>query len=205
MTERRRWTLAQDDRRLDFYEREAETYVARGQEPQRRQLDAFLSLLPPDAYILELGCGAGQDSAYMLSKGFRVRPTDGTPEIARLAGRRLGVPVATLLFDDLDEVSTYDGIWANACLLHVPRADLPAVIARIYTALKSGAPFHASYKAGEADGRDQFGRYFNYPSGDWLRELYSAFGWREIAFRAYTGGGFDQRPTDWLHVTAIKG
>ena len=33
-------------------------------------------------------------------------------------------PVETLLFHDLDEVEAYDGVWANACLLHVPRDEL---------------------------------------------------------------------------------
>ena len=54
-------------------------------------------------------------------RGFDVTPTDGSPEMAEVASRRLGRPVGTLLFHDLDEVEAYDGVWANACLLHVPR------------------------------------------------------------------------------------
>ena len=60
----------------------------------------------------------------MLARGLR-RPSD-----RRIAGngrgrsRRLGRPVETLLFHDLDEVEAYDGVWANACLLHVPRDEL---------------------------------------------------------------------------------
>jgi hypothetical protein len=45
-----------------------------------RRLDDFLSMLPPGAAVLELGCG--QDSEYMLSRGFRVTPTDGSAELA---------------------------------------------------------------------------------------------------------------------------
>ena len=40
-----------------------------------------------------------------------------------VASRRLGRPVGTLLFHDLDAVEAYDGVWANACLLHVPEID----------------------------------------------------------------------------------
>ena len=65
--------------------------------------------MPPGATILELGCGAGADSAEMLAKGFDVRPTDGSPEMADVASRRLGRPVETLLFHDLDAVEAYDG------------------------------------------------------------------------------------------------
>ena len=44
--------------------------------------------------------------------------------MAEEASRRLGRAVGTLLFHDLDEVEVYDGVWANACLLHVPRRSL---------------------------------------------------------------------------------
>ncbi len=199
----RRQMAAQDDRTLNFYTREAAAYTTRVQGASERRLQHFLAGLPAGGVVLELGCGAGQDSEFMIARGFAVRPTDGTPEIARAAERRLGIPVATLLFDELDESETCDGIWANACLLHVPRADLAAILKRIHAALKPGGVFHASFKAGRAEGRDQFDRYYNYPSEAWLRELYGAFDW-EIAIEAGFGSGFDNKPTDWLYVTAIR-
>ena len=48
-------------------------------------------------------------------------PTDGSPEMAAVASKHLGRTVETLLFHELDEVEAYDAVWANACLLHVPR------------------------------------------------------------------------------------
>ena len=81
----------------------------------------FLNLLPPQARILELGCGGGRDAAVMIAAGFDVDPTDGTPEIVRIAEERLGRPVRVVHFDKLDALETYDAVWANASLLHVPR------------------------------------------------------------------------------------
>ena len=127
-----------DQRTLRFYAQEAGAYTSRGQVTNLRYIEPFLAMLPPKASILELGCGAGQDTELMIAKGFKVCPTDGTPEIAKAAERRLGIPVATLLFGDLDEDSTYDGIWANACLLHVPKAELSGILGRIHRALKIG-------------------------------------------------------------------
>ena len=196
--------MAHDPTTIDFYGQEVAAYTSRGQAPARRRLDAFLAALPPGASILELGCGAGQDSEYMIAKGFDVRPTDGTPAMAQAAQRRLGVPVATLLFGDLNEVGTRNGIWANACLLHTPRVELPAIIGRIHAALKAGGVFYASFKAGEAEGRDQFDRYYNYPSEGWLRTLYAALPWRDVVIEAEAGSGYDRKPTDWLHVTATR-
>lgn len=196
--------MTQDDRTLSFYTQKASAYASRAEYLNTKHIEAFLSLLPAGAVILELGCGAGRDSEFMINRGFMVRPTDGTPELARAAEQRLGMPVATLLFADLNEQSTCDGIWANACLLHVPREDLPDILPKIHAALKTGGAFYASFKAGEIEGRDQFNRYYNYPSESMLREWYAASAWADVTISAEKGGGYDGRPTDWLHVVAIK-
>ena len=102
-----------DDDTLQFYRRNAEAYAKREITSRQTRLNRFLALLPPGAAILELGCGAGGDSAEMLARGFDVSPTDGSPEMAEVASRRLGRAVATLLFHDLDELEAYDGVWAD--------------------------------------------------------------------------------------------
>lgn len=193
-----------DTTTLEFYAREADAYTTRGEQALHTQLGTFLSRLKPGATILELGCGAGQDSEVMLAKGFDVHPTDGTPEIAEAAAKRLGIPVATLLFEDIDTRQAYDGIWANACLLHVPRAALGDILGRIHTALKDGGVFYASFKAGKEEGRDRFDRYFNYPSEAWLRSVYAQYPWSSVSIESAQGGGYDKKPTEWLRVTAIR-
>jgi len=187
-----------------FYEKNAQTYVQHAVAPSRQRLDPFLELLPCEAEILELGCGNGRDSAEMLSRGFRVTPTDGIAEIAAEASRRLNMPVPVVRFDEIEAVSAFDGIWANACLLHVPRTDLPDVFYRIHRALRPGGVFYASFKAGEAEGHDALGRYFNYPSEDWLKALCETSLWRTLAFDTHHGGAYDGQPTDWLHLLAVK-
>jgi 2-polyprenyl-3-methyl-5-hydroxy-6-metoxy-1,4-benzoquinol methylase len=129
-----------DDETLQFYRSNAAAYAAR-EIAKHARLTRFLALLPAGAKILELGCGAGGDSAQMLACGFEVRPTDGSPELAAEASRRLGRPVETLLFQDLDEVEAYDGVWANACLLHVPRPELAHVLTLIWRSLKPSGHF----------------------------------------------------------------
>ncbi|MGO7420536.1 SAM-dependent methyltransferase, partial [Rhizobium ruizarguesonis] len=57
------------ERTSAFYEENAETYANRARSLPKQRLDAFLAGLAPGAAILELGCGGGQDSAYMLSQG----------------------------------------------------------------------------------------------------------------------------------------
>ena len=195
-----------DEETLQFYRDNAEAYAGREITSRQARLTAFLALLPPGAAILELGCGAGGDTAEMLARGFNVLPTDGSPEMADVASGRLGRRVETLLFHDLDDVETYEGVWANACLLHVPRPELAGVLARIRRALKPAGFFLASYKTGDADGRDTLNRYYNYPSPDWLRATYAKAGkWRSLSIEGGEVRGFDDKMASMLFVVAQKG
>src|SRR5579872_2783461 len=164
-----------DDATLQFYRDNAASYAAWAKAPSTR-LTNFLAMLPPGGSILELGCGAGNHAAEMLSRGFAVRATDGSPEMAEEASRRLNHPVEVMRFDELDDHDAYHGVWASACLLHVPRDELGAILARIHRALRDDGVFYASYKIGESDGRDSLGRYYNYPSPEWLEATYAASG-----------------------------
>jgi SAM-dependent methyltransferase len=194
-----------DEETLRFYSSNARAYAGR-EIAKHTRLTRFLALLPPGAKVLELGCGAGAASAEMIARGFDVEPTDGSPEMAAEASRRLGRQVATLLFHDLSKVETFDGVWANACLLHVPRSELGQVLARIWRALKpGGGHFYASFKAGEEDGRDTLNRYYNYPSPDWLRATYSSAGdWSSLSIEAGEVKGFDNEWSPMLFVVARK-
>jgi SAM-dependent methyltransferase len=193
-----------DDETLRFYGSNAQAYAKR-EITRHTRLNRFLALLAPGASILELGCGAGADAAEMLGRGFDVCPTDGSPEMASEASRRLGRPVETLLFHDLDKVEAYDGVWANACLLHVPRSELAQVLARIWRALRPAGYFYASFKAGAADGRDTLNRYYNYPPPDWLRANYAEAGsWSSLSIETGEVRGFDDELAAMLFVVARK-
>jgi len=195
---------AVDEPTLQFYRDNALAYAERDIAKHTR-LTRFLALLPHGGTILELGCGAGAASAEMLARGFDVCPTDGSPEMADEAARRLGRPVETLLFHDLDKVEAYDGVWANACLLHVPRDELKQILRLVWRALKPGGHFYASYKTGDADGRDRLDRYYNYPSPEWLRDTYADAGdWSSLSIETGEVKGFDDEWSAMLFVVVGK-
>ena len=190
---------------LRLYATEAPTYAASGPDGTSRFLKPFLSMLPPQAYILELGCGGGKDAAAMLTTGFRVDATEGVPEVAREAEKRLDCPVRVMRFDELDALGTYNAVWAHASLLHVPLAHLPTVLNKIFLALKPGGLHFANYKAGGVEGRDRYGRYFNFPSQEQLLTAYQQGGkWQIISMKAYVGGGYDGRRGPWLALIARR-
>lgn len=196
---------AHDPETLAFYDREAKAYAARRLVKSNPRLDAFIAALAPGAAVLELGCGGGQDAAVMLAAGLALTPTDGSPGLARQAEERLGVPVRLMRFDELDEHGLYDGVWANACLLHVPTAALPDVLTRIWRSLKPGGIFAASYKSGTGDDRDSLGRFYNFPARETLEAAYRAAGaWAGPDIAEGQGGGYDKVERTWLFCTAVK-
>ncbi|MES0879655.1 class I SAM-dependent methyltransferase [Roseibium sp. SCP14] len=195
-----------DDRTLQFYSKEAPVYTASGKGGVSRHLTGFLQRLPSGAKVLELGCGGGRDAEAMIAAGFDVEPTDGTPEIAARAEERLGRPVQVMRFDQLSAEQSYDAVWANAALLHVPRGALPGILARVRTALKPGGGHFASFKGGGREGRDTFGRYFNYLSREDLVECYRQSGdWETVSIVEYPGGGYQSvAEGPWIAITARR-
>jgi hypothetical protein len=113
--------------------------------------------------------------------------------------------VETLRFDELDEYEAFDGVWASACLLHVPRNELSGILGRIRRALKPSGVFYASYKIGGGEGRDSLGRYYNYPSPQWLETTYSSIGaWLTLASDTSVIKSFDEAPATMRHLMVRK-
>ena len=94
----------------------------------------------------------------------------------------------------------------SACLLHVPRDELTGILERIRRALKPDGVFYASFKIGEGDGgRDSLGRYYNYPSPEWLEATYAAAGsWRSLSSDTSKIRGFDGTQATMLHLVKRK-
>ena len=132
--------------------------------------DLFLSYLNEGNSILDLGCGSGRDTKYFLSKGYKVDATDGSEEICKVASDYTGINVKCLLFNELDEIDKYDGIWACASILHLDRDDLIDVFHRIARALKDNGILYTSFKYSEFEGMRN-GRYFT----DFTLESFNEF------------------------------
>ena len=132
--------------------------------------DLFLSYLNEGDSILDFGCGSGRDTKYFLSKGYKVDATDGSEEICKVASDYIGINVKCLLFNKLDEIDKYDGIWACASILHLDRDDLIDVFHRIARALKDNGILYTSFKYSEFEGMRN-GRYFT----DFTLESFNEF------------------------------
>ena len=193
--------MSADPATIAYYEANAPYYrLSSGQAPSRH-LDAFLDRLNAGARLLELGCGAGRDSARIIERGFDLDATDGTPAMARKANERFGIGARVMRFDQLAANEAYDAVWAHACLLHVARADLPQILAAIRAALRPGGWHFANYKLGDGEGRDPLGRLTNLPDEAWLEQVYRDAGFEIAASERYPGKGADGVQRDWYALT----
>ena len=186
----------------EYYERNAEAYsraTVKGRMSTRHEL--FLGGLPKTARILDAGSGAGRDSAFFLRQGHDVSAFDASPTLCRLSRKRTGVATRQLRFQEFDEIEEYDGIWANASLLHVPRVELPDCISRLTRALKPGGLLYMSFKHGSGERVAPDGRFFTDLTSADLRSLIDEVQ-RIRVEKLWDAAGTDVygEPTRWVHV-----
>ena len=122
-------------------------------------LGEFLSRMKEGGTILDYGSGSGRDSAYFLNKGFSVDSLDGSAEMKAQAERLFGIKVKLASFLSLEEKDKYDGIWAQASILHLEEHDLRVALTLIERALKRDGVFYSSFRKGEGDGYEN-GRWY---------------------------------------------
>ena len=166
--------------------------------------DRFLAQLAAGASILDFGCGSGRDTKYFLQHGFAVEATDGSAELCKLASAYTGISVKQMLFDELEAVEKYDGIWACASILHLAWADLVVVMQKMVRAVKDGGVIYTSFKYGQFTG-ERNGRFFTDLDEEGLARLLKEVGGLEVKELCLTG---DVRPgrgeEKWLNVLLTK-
>ncbi len=144
-----------------FYDEHADEFYASTVGADMGALyDAFLPLLPDGARILDAGCGSGRDSRAFLERGYAVTAFDASNEMVARASALLGRPVRRLTFQAMDYAGAFEGVWACASLLHVPRAAFDDVLARLARALVPGGVAFLSFKYGDGE-EERNGRWFN--------------------------------------------
>ena len=145
---------------INYYNQNAENFIANTQNADMHPTqERFLRLLDANTSILDFGCGSGRDTKYFLEKGYQVTATDGSAELCRLASEFIGIKVKEMLFDELDAMNQYDGIWACSSILHLPKKELLPVIQKMCEALKDNGIIYTSFKYGDFEG-ERNGRYF---------------------------------------------
>jgi SAM-dependent methyltransferase len=166
-------------------------------------LDRFLEFIPEGGSILDLGCGSGRDSEYFISMGYDVTALDGSEEMCSLASVHIGKEVLHMSFSEMDFDDVFDGVWANASLLHVPKNEMENILAKIIRSLKQDGILYMTFRYGDFEGIEEERYFTNYRSRE-LKELVAGFEELElIDIKKYK----DVRPEldrEWIHALVRK-
>ena len=197
--------MADIDKTLKYYNENAQSFASGTVSVKFTEVqDKFLEKLNPDAYILDFGCGAGRDTKYFLSRGYQIDAIDGSEQLCRIASEYTEIKVRQMLFQELDEKEKYDGIWACASILHLPKKQLREVLENMYAALKSEGWIYTSFKYGKFEG-ERNGRYFTDFTTDTFKEFIHDMHGLKIEEHWITG---DVRPgrgeEKWLNLLLQK-
>ncbi len=146
---------------VEFYEKNADSFIAQTADVDMAVLyQRFCKHLPPGASVLDAGCGSGRDALAFSLMGFNVVAFDASARMVAAARQRAGVPVHQMTFESMKLDQTFDGIWACASLLHVPKDHLSSTLEHLASFLKTAGVLYASFKYGDKE-REKVGRYFN--------------------------------------------
>ena len=190
---------------IDYYNRNVQDFVDRTVSVDFTRIQkVFLELLPRDARILDFGCGSGRDTKYFLDCGYQVDAMDGSIELCRAASEYTGIHVKRILFQELDEVEKYDGIWACASILHVKKTELPDIIRKMSLATKENGIIYISFKYGDYEG-EKNGRYFTDMTEISMKELLVDFPELKVEKQWITGDvRADRGDERWLNMILRK-
>jgi SAM-dependent methyltransferase len=196
---------------IDAYERSARECVARWNKRQHRRpplLVEWLTGLPVHARLLDLGCGGGQDAGDLSQRGYRVVGVDRASALL-LAGRRryYSLPLVRADLRHLPFQSTsFDGIWAAASLMHLPKQDARRILTDLCRLVRPGGLFAATVTYGV---RSRLvtegwipGRYF----ARWRKEEFARVvrraGWDIVALCVVSNR---ERKGRWINMIARRG
>lgn len=148
--------------------------------------------------ILDFGCGPGRDLAAFRALGHEPVGLEGSPAFAAMAREHSGSEVweQDFLALALPEAS-FDGIFANASLFHVPRRELPRVLRELRATLKPGGVLFASNPRGNNEEGWNGGRYGSYHDLETWRALLGAAGFSELE-HYYRPPGLPLEQQPWL-------
>lgn len=193
--------LAAGDITLATYEATAQRYirVSRPAPVLLAFLDRFADAVG-SGHVLELGSGPGLDAVYLEGRGLRVSRTDAVVafiDLLKAAGYE-----ARLLDARIDELGgPYDGIFANAMLLHLSRAEFNDLLRRARRAVLDTGILAFTVKEGDgaawSEAKLDLPRHFTYWREPALRSVLARTGWAVEVIEQVAG-----RTEPWLYVLA---
>jgi ubiquinone/menaquinone biosynthesis C-methylase UbiE len=122
-------------------------------------LEEFASLLPKNAHVLDVGCGAGiPTTKFLINRGIKVTGIDLSDKMLSLA--RVNVPSAEFIKMDTNQLkfeeNTYNGIVSVYTLFPVPRNNHIQIFKKFFEILKPEGILLINTGISESEGKSYF-------------------------------------------------
>jgi SAM-dependent methyltransferase len=181
----------------EFFDRSIDADMARGHEE-------FTALVRPGGRVLDAGCGSGRDALAFSGMGFQVTAMEASPVLAELARAHTGLPIEVMTFEQVAWRETFDGVWACASLLHVPRAELAGAVGRPREALVADGVLWMSFKYGTEERQAGERRFTDLDEAGGLALLAEVGGLRLISQHVTEDVRTDHGGERWLSLLARR-
>lgn len=113
----------------------------------------FAEAIAPRGRVLDLGCRPGTETKRLIANGFEVEGFDLSDELLVIA--REQNPHAKFIQGDMRSLpyadESFDGVFAKASLLHIPKQDMDTVLQEIHRVMKPKAIVHVAVKKARGD------------------------------------------------------
>ncbi|MAF50996.1 MAG: hypothetical protein CMH64_02790 [Nanoarchaeota archaeon] len=114
------------------------------------ELNKFISLVPEESKILDLGCGCGRDVQYFIEYKFDVFGIDASEKIIEEARKRVEGKFKIMDINNLSfEENSFDGIWAQDSISYLSKGNIGEVFRKIFNILNENGVFFISVREGE--------------------------------------------------------
>lgn len=138
-------------------------------------LEPLARLLPPQATILDIGCGSGRDLLWLARRGFRPTGFEQSPSLAKLARKHSNCPVLEGDFNHFNfSRLNFSALIFVGSLVHVSPKALPAIIVSTCQALNSEGMLLITVKEGKGTSRAADGRDFTLWSKQDIENVFAA-------------------------------
>ena len=188
-------------RTLGHYERNAESFWERTKShdvgPNLAAMLRHVEARPP-LRVLDFGCGPGRDLKALQQMGHEAVGLEGCASFVEMARAYAGCDVLHQDFLQLCLPSaSFDAVFANASLFHVPRGDIRQVLDGLSACLKPGGVLFSSNPRGADEEGWQGERYGVWYREDSWRKIMSAAGFSELE-HYYRPEGLPREQQSWF-------
>ncbi len=168
----------------DYYEINAGDYHARTFSADSSIfLSAFVAFLPPNAQILDIGCGSGRDLLWLKQRGFEPIGLERSASLAKLARRHSGCPVIEGDLETFDfSMGKWNAVMLVGSLVHIPHERFAPLIQKILSGFSLSCVLLLTLKEGNGIIHHADGRTFYLWNDTALREIFAGLSLEMASF-----------------------